>query len=376
VSDDGSDVWVFETDRLGVGPWHQVADQLGIDLAGVVAKLLTARTTEALPKSWQGEHSVESARGWINDRDADSSMLLVTESDSNQPVGLLVLAEIPMAGSGIDLRIGYLLAEHTWGRGLATELVSGLIDCARTQPRIHTLTGGVDPENRASVRVLEKCGFGLIDGPDPDAATYRFEITPSNEWDSYAPSWDADGGARAYSSAAFTSLRRILHDAEVALDDARVIDFGCGTGLLTERLVAAGATVEAVDTSTAMLAGVDSKSAEHGWTGVRTSTSLPDEYEVFDLVVCSSVCSFLDDYPSTVHELVARLREGGLFVQWDWERTDENSHGLTRTEIRETLTTAGLTDVTVSDAFSVSVDDQTMSPIVGHGQRPLNIAQP
>lgn len=369
-------MWVFETDRLGVGPWHEVAARLCIDLAGGVAKLLTARTTEALPKSWQGEHSVESARVWINDRDADSSMLLVTESDSNQPVGLLVLAETPIAGSGIDLRIGYLLAEHAWGRGLATELVSGLIDWTRTRPRIHTLSGGVDPENRASVRVLEKCGFGLIDGPHPDAAMYRFEITPSNEWDCYAPSWDADGGARAYASAAFTSLLRILRDADVALDDARVIDFGCGTGLLTERLVAAGATVEAVDTSTAMLAGVDSKSAEHDWTGVRTSTSLPDEYEVFDVVVCSSVCSFLDDYPAMVHELVARLRGGGLFVQWDWERTDENSHGLMRTEIRETLTTAGLIEVTVSDAFSVSVDGQTMSPIVGHGQRPLNIAQP
>jgi ribosomal-protein-alanine N-acetyltransferase len=181
VGDDVSDVWEFETNRLSVGLWHEVADRLDLDLARVVSEMLTVRTTVALPESWQGEHSVESARGWISDRDEDSSMLLVTESASQQPIGILVLAEVPLPGSGIDLRIGYLFAESTWGQGMATELVSGLIDWAQTRLRIHTLTGGVDPANRASVRVLEKCGFELIGDPDPGAVAYQIEISPSNE---------------------------------------------------------------------------------------------------------------------------------------------------------------------------------------------------
>ena len=134
MSNDDSDMCEFETDRLDIGPWHEVADRLGVDLAQVVAELLTSTTTVGLPESWQGELSVESARGWINDRDADSLMLLVTESELRQPVGILILAEVPGTGSGIDLRIGYLFAESTWGQGLATELVSALIDWARTQP--------------------------------------------------------------------------------------------------------------------------------------------------------------------------------------------------------------------------------------------------
>ena len=375
VIDDVADTWAFETDRLSVGRWHEFADSLETDLAGVVAEMLTVRTTVGLPESWRGEHSIDSARDWINDRDGDAWMLLVIESASQQPAGLLILAEAPLPGTGVDLRIGYLLAEKIWGQGLATELVMGLADWARTQPGIHTLTGGVDPTNRASVRVLEKCGFELIDDPDSPAMEYQLEITPSNEWDSYASSWDTDSGARGYAAAAFASLQHILNDVDATLSGARVIDFGCGTGLLTELVVSGGATVHAVDTSTAMLEVVDTKIAEHDWIGVRTSTALPGEHDVFDLVLCSSVCSFLDDYPATVNELVARLRGGGLFVQWDWERTDEDSHGLTRAEVRETLGSAGLVDVTVSGAFSISVDDQTMSPIMGYGQRPVGIAR-
>lgn len=178
------DVGAFETDRLSVGPWHEVAARLDVDLARVVSEMLTVRTTVALPESWRGDHTVESTRVWVSDRDSDSSMLLITESASHQPVGLLVLAEVPLSGPGVDLRIGYLFAERAWGQGLASELVSGLIEWARTQPRIRRLTGGADPANRASVRVLEKCGFGLVEDSDPGAVVYQFEISQSNEWDS------------------------------------------------------------------------------------------------------------------------------------------------------------------------------------------------
>ncbi len=195
-------------------------------------------------------------------------------------------------------------------------------------------------------------------------------MSEGSEWDQYAAGWDTDRAARAYAAAAFASLQRVASSSDVVLEDAQVLDFGCGTGLLTELLVASGSTVHAVDTSPAMLDVLDTKIAERHWSRVRTGMSLPVERHAFDLVVCSSVCAFLDDYPSTVAELVAHLRAGGLFVQWDWERHSEQAHGLTRSEVHATLTAAGLLEVTVSDAFSVTVDDQTMSPIMGHGHRP------
>ena len=191
-----------------------------------------------------------------------------------------------------------------------------------------------------------------------------------NEWDEYAQSWDRDPGPRAYADAAFGSLLEVVRTSGLSLGAAEVLDFGCGTGLLTEHLVTAGASVLAVDTSPGMLDALTVKIDRHGWTTVDTAAELPDHPARFDLIVCSSVCAFLDDYPATVAELVARLEPGGLFVQWDWERTGDDDHGLTRPEISDTLTAAGLAEVVVDTAFTIEVDGQAMAPLVGQGRRP------
>ena len=97
---------------------------------------------------------------------------------------------------------------------------------------------------------------------------------------------------------------------------------------LTEHLVAAGATIDAVCTSNAMLDALDVKINEYDWTDSAHSTDLPNGGRAFALVVCSSVCSFLDDYPSTVEVLVSRWTWRPL-RRMDWEPTGDDEHGLT-----------------------------------------------
>ena len=167
----------FVTGRLQVGLWRAAAQRAGLDLAGVIAELLTDRTTVALPESWQGNYTVDRARAWIEERDAESPTLLVMEAASARPVGLVVLAEVPLDDSMVDVRIGYVIAEALWGRGFATELLSGLIDWMRTERSVRTLTGGVDLTNLASVRVMENNGFRRI-SYDEGTATYRLDIEP------------------------------------------------------------------------------------------------------------------------------------------------------------------------------------------------------
>ncbi len=207
-------------------------------------------------------------------------------------------------------------------------------------------------------------------GSDPRREAYDRRIGQVDEWDEYAAGWDEDPAARAYASAAFASLTDVLDRSRLRLGDARVLDFGCGTGLLTEHLVAAGATVAAVDTSPAMLRVRDAKIAERDWRDtVATTAETPIDESAFDVIVCSSVCSFLDDYPGTVAELVGRLRPGGIFVQWDWERTDADDHGFSGDEVSAALTAAGLSNVEVSTAFVVDIDGESMAPLIGHGSR-------
>jgi hypothetical protein len=81
----------------------------------------------------------------------------------------------------------------------------------------------------------------------------------------------------------------------------------------------------------AMLDVLRAKVEHHAWPDVRVHTELPDQ-GMYDLIVCPSVCAFLDDYPATVEGLVARHRPGGMFVQWDRERNEsaDDSHELTR----------------------------------------------
>ena len=53
---------------------------------------------------------------------------------------------------------GYIIATAHWGNGYATEATRAMIDLARSRgyPRVEA---GCHPKNRASVRVLEKCGL-------------------------------------------------------------------------------------------------------------------------------------------------------------------------------------------------------------------------
>ncbi len=192
----------------------------------------------------------------------------------------------------------------------------------------------------------------------------------SDSWDAAAEEWDTDVAVRAYAAAAMGSLEQVLDDCGLALENAVVCDFGCGTGLLTEQLVSSVASIDAIDTSQAMLDVLERKAVDHGWSDVTTATEIPASSGPHDLVVCSSVCSFLDDYPGTVTRLAGLLRPGGVFVQWDWERVPGGDHGLTRDEIAQTLASAGLVRCKVETAFTVDVHGDQMAPLVGVGQRP------
>jgi predicted TPR repeat methyltransferase len=192
-----------------------------------------------------------------------------------------------------------------------------------------------------------------------------------DEWEDYAAGWDGDSAARAYADGAFESLLELVDALDFELNDIAVCDFGCGTGLLTERLASGCSRIDAVDTSAAMLDVLRTKIDRLEWDHVQALQRLPSTSQQYGLIVCSSVLSFVDDYPAKVASLVGHLSAGGLFVQWDWERQpdDDEPHGLLSTEIRESLEAAGLESITVGVGFEATDDGETMRPLMGSGQR-------
>lgn len=194
----------------------------------------------------------------------------------------------------------------------------------------------------------------------------------ADAWAEAAESWDDDPIVNAYAQAAWASLL----DAVAVEADARVLDFGCGTGLLAERLASRVREVVAVDASPAMVQILAAKAlpnVRHGVASLSPERGDDDALTAgpFALIVCSSVCAFLDDYPGTVARLAARLAPGGHLVQWDWELdpTADEPFGLTREHITQALEGAGLEVVSVGVGFDVPVEDQHMRPLMGVGRR-------
>ena len=59
--------------------------------------------------------------------------------------------------------LGYWLGEPFWGQGYAPEAVAALLHAVRASGTMQQINARVLAENPASVRVLEKCGFTVVE---------------------------------------------------------------------------------------------------------------------------------------------------------------------------------------------------------------------
>ncbi|MBS1564353.1 MAG: GNAT family N-acetyltransferase, partial [Bacteroidetes bacterium] len=55
--------------------------------------------------------------------------------------------------------IGYMIHPEQQGKGLTYEALQTVLDYGFSVMRLHSVEGNVNPGNKASIRVLEKCGF-------------------------------------------------------------------------------------------------------------------------------------------------------------------------------------------------------------------------
>jgi predicted TPR repeat methyltransferase len=187
----------------------------------------------------------------------------------------------------------------------------------------------------------------------------------SEDWDQYAEEWDTNEDVIEYSKKAFESLIEIVNPKGL-----NVLDFGCGTGLLTEKLSPIANQILALDSSEKMISVLKSKRLNNVVTlAVELSENIIKENDLlnsrFDLIVASSVCAFLPDYEKTLNLLKTLLVPNGHFVQWDWLETERDpGFGFTKNRIESAFIISGL-EALITEPFSLKSKDGEIKVIMG-----------
>jgi 2-polyprenyl-3-methyl-5-hydroxy-6-metoxy-1,4-benzoquinol methylase len=188
----------------------------------------------------------------------------------------------------------------------------------------------------------------------------------SGSWDEYAAEWDSNDSVIAYADNAYLALKDT-----VELEGSRIFDFGCGTGLLTERLSSTASLVVALDPSQKMIPVLENKRLKN----VATIASELDQNLIndssllspkFDLVVASSALAFVPDYAKALKLLKQLLNKGGCLVQWDWLKEEgDEGYGFTEKQVKSALTEAGFAECSTSVPFALQSDGSALDVLMG-----------
>lgn len=122
----------------------------------------------------------------------------------------------------------------------------------------------------------------------------------------------------------------------------RALDFGCGTGRISQWLVRNGATVEGVD-ATAEMVDVARASVSGAAFSVVDGSSLPFEAERFDIVISVYVLQYYVARDENIlRELTRVLRSGGRLVAIEQVTESDIGRGATSAEYQRCFEMAGL----------------------------------
>ncbi len=204
-------------------------------------------------------------------------------------------------------------------------------------------------------------------------------MTDTQRFDQVAATWDEDTNRTRLASAVAEAIAAAV-GLTPALD---VLDYGCGTGLLTLALRPHVRSVAGVDTSAGMLAVLDRKVRDGGLTGVVTARLGAGTGYAFtgayDLIVSSMTLHHVADVGALLDRLHRHLRPGGRVALADLDLEDGTFHkpeitdvhhpGFDRGALKARLADAGFVDLADTTAFVHRRNDRDYPVFLVTGRR-------
>ena len=183
-----------------------------------------------------------------------------------------------------------------------------------------------------------------------------------NEWDEYANTWDTNPHVIQYAELAFKSLQQ-----ELNIHNKTVLDFGCGTGVLSAKMAKEAKQLVALDSSQAMIKVLEAKAISNITTHAKDLdknflSTHTHYHNAFDVIVASSVCAFVEDYTATLRSIHTLLKSGGIFIQFDWLiESYKKAEGFDKQTVLSNLTQTAFTDIRVEQTFSLQHEQGSMA---------------
>ena len=144
----------METERILLRPWRE---------SDAAALFKYASDPEVGPRAgWPPHRSVEESLDIIRNVFSGEGMWAVELKETGEPIGCagyLPASHSNLAIAETECEVGYWIARPYWGQGICTEALKLVIDHCFNVKGFTVLWGDCFPENPASGRVMEKCGF-------------------------------------------------------------------------------------------------------------------------------------------------------------------------------------------------------------------------
>ena len=144
----------IETQRLILRPWRD---------SDAKALFKYASDPEVGPRAgWPPHKSEEESLKVIRNVFSEERMWAVELKETSEPIGCV--GYLPSSHSNLSIdpdqcEVGYWIARPYWGQGICTEAMRQVVDYCFNVKGFTVLWGDYFPENPASGRVMEKCGF-------------------------------------------------------------------------------------------------------------------------------------------------------------------------------------------------------------------------